>query len=440
MPDGLWWLPSLVVLGVAAAAVVGGIVAFRRLGARRERAALESGRGAELRAKSLIVQADSAVREALAEALFVEAQFDRATAASVREAVEVAQRRLREAFLLQQRLDDAEPDTAAERRSWSARIVDLCESALATLAASDAALDARRLAERGASSEAPLLEGRRDALSVRRDEAAAMLDRLDGRFAASALGGAHDALGRADAALAASSEQLEVARGRLDRGLGAAEPTSAAAGLLERAARMLDEAERVESDLEAVGADALAQAAALEEELRAARAERDATEDPEARAALARAVDEAVQARAGTWGAGPGAVGAGAGAVVASTEPSQLPDPFAARDRLRMVRDRLEVARATARAARSRVDGARGALGGALAIAESQLGAAGEAIRRGGRRVGADARTRLAEAERQLVIARQEPDPVAALDAARRATARASDAEALAAYDLMGRR
>ena len=115
-------------------------------------------------------------------------------------------------------------------------------------------------------------------------------------------------------------------------------------------------------------------------------------------------------------------------------------DPFAQRDRLRAARDRLEVARAAARNAQGRLDGARGALGGAIAIAESQLRVARAAIDRGGPRIGADARTRLAEAERQLVIARQEPDPVAALDAARRATSRASDAEALAAFDGTGGR
>jgi len=94
--------------------------------------------------------------------------------------------------------------------------------------------------------------------------------------------------------------------------------------------------------------------------------------------------------------------------------------------------------RAAARTAQNRLDGARGALGGAIAIAESQLRVARAAIDRGRGGVGADARTRLAEAERQLVIARQEPDPVAALDAARRATSRASDAEALAMFDARG--
>ena len=53
-------------------------------------------------------------------------------------------------------------------------------------------------------------------------------------------------------------------------------------------------------------------------------------------------------------------------------------------------------------------------------------------------RVGADARTRLAEAQRQLALAEAAAvdDPVEALDAARRASRIAQDADALARYDV----
>jgi hypothetical protein len=47
---------------------------------------------------------------------------------------------------------------------------------------------------------------------------------------------------------------------------------------------------------------------------------------------------------------------------------------------------------------------------------------------------GAGSRTKLAEAKRELVIAENESDPVAALDAARRAQNRARDADDLARY------
>lgn len=418
MADGLWWLPSLLVFGAALAALVGGVAGFRRLGARRERAAVEAGRDLEVRAKGLIVQADSAVREADREVAFAEAQFGAAVARDVRDALETARARLREAFLLQQRLDDAEPDTAAERRRWSSRIIELCQSALGAIGEADAALSARRRAERGAGDTVPALREDAARLARRRDEAAAALDRLATRFAAPALGGARGASVRVDSALATATAALDEAEGRLARSEPSAHLIADVADALGRATRDLAEIEGVELELAGAQAAAAETAAALDAELVAARHERDGQEDAAAQAALGAAIGEA--------------------SAVMAARADAAGDPFTDRDRLRAARDRLEVARAAARNAQGRLDGARSALGGAIAIAESQARVARAAIERGGARIGADARTRLAEAERQLVIARQEPDPVAALDAARRAASRASDAEALAAYDAMG--
>lgn len=418
MSDGLWWLPSLVVFGAAAVAFAAGVVGFRRLGARRERAELGDGRALEVRAKGLIVQADNAVREADREVEFAEAQFGPAVARDVRTALEGARTRLREAFLLQQRLDDAAPATAASRRSWSTRIVDLCESALRELGESDAALATMRRVERGARSDVPALRQDAARLERRRAEAEAELERLGTRFAPSALGVAHAASVRAGSALAGALAALDTA----DRQLAGAEPAAGtlatAADLLDRVGRDLAVVEGVELELAAAQQDAAMQARALDDDLVAARGERDGQEDADAQAALGAAIGEA--------------------SAVMAARTDVAGDPFADRDRIRAARDRLEVARAAARNVQGRLDGARGALGGAIAIAESQARVARAAIERGGPRVGADARTRLAEAERQLVIARQEPDPVAALDAARRAAARATDAEALAAYDTHG--
>ena len=418
MPDGLWWLPSLLVFGTAVVAIGGATVALQRRGSRRERAALESGRALEVRAKGLIVQADTAVRDADREVAFAEAQFGAGVAREVREALETARRRLREAFLLQQRLDDAERDSAAERRSWSERIIGLCQSALGEIQAADAALATRRRAERGAGSDVPALREEMVTLAQRRTDAGSTIERLGTRYTRAALGSAHAASVRVDAAHAAAQAALDEAQRRLARTEPAAELAGVVADELARAGRDLIEIERAELELSTAQGDADAAAAALDEELGAARRERDAQEDAQSQAevgAVIGAASEALAARAAMAG-----------------------DPFADRDRLRAARDRREVARAAARNAQGRLDGARGALGGAIAIAESQARVARAAIERGGGRIGADARTRLAEAERQLVIARQESDPVAALDAARRAASRASDAEALAAYDLMG--
>ncbi|GLU89063.1 hypothetical protein [Agromyces sp. NBRC 114283] len=424
MADGLWWLPSLLVFGGAAVAFVAAIVGVRRLGRRRELADLEGGRAAEVRAKQLIVETDERVREARREIAFAEAQFGAEAARPMREASERAERWLREAFLLQQRLDDAEPDTAAERRSWSERIAGLCTSALGALDQAEQALGARRAAERGAGATLAELPETAARLGRRRADAAAALDRLGTRFRPTALVGGRAALDRVDLALAAAGAAL-AATGQA-AGAGDAERAARIAADLDRAAADLDAIDRLE--LELAGAERAAEQGMrrLDAELVDARRQRDALSEPED----ARVLGEAIAGVAELMG--------GAAAAPAAAE---LPDPFAERDRLDAALDRLEAARAEARTAQARLDGARSALGGALAIAESQLGVARALVERGRGLVGAGARTRLAEAERQLVIARQEPDPVAALDAARRAAARAADAEALASWDAgAGRR
>lgn len=418
MPDALSWLPSLVVFGAAAIALAGAVVGLRRLGARRERAELAAGRDAEVQVKQLIVQADEAVRDAEREIAFAEAQFGDAAARDTRAAVERARSWMREAFLLQQRLDDAEPDTAAERRTWSTRIDGLCRSALAAIDDVTAELGRRRRAERGAGDELPALQQAAAAVELRLAAASTLLAELAPRFAEAALAGAGAARSRAAAMHARAVAALAEAATLVGDGRPASPLLAAAADALDGAARELDEAEGVEALLEAAAADAGHEASRLSGELARAREERDAQADHDSAAALGAAVGEA--------------------SAVLAARPERRGDPQLDRDRLRAARDRLEVARAAARTAQHRIDGAQGALGGAISIAESQVRVAEAAIERGRSRVGAAARTRLAEAERQLQIARQEADPVAALDAARRASARASDAEALALYDGLG--
>lgn len=412
--------PSLVALGAAALVLVGTVVGLRRLGARRESLDRASAGALETQAKARLVRADEAVRDAEQEVRFAEAQFGAETAREVAETVARARGWLREAFLLQQRLDDADENTAAQRRSWSTRIASLCDSIERALADEGAGLAGRRAAERRAADDVPALRERLRRLRVRRQDADGALERLGTRFDAAALAGAYGAASRADRGLADAEAALADADADL------AEPGRQAAPSLARAAHALDLAdaelaavERVELDLAAAAQEAGAEASSLDAELVAARRERDAATDPDAAAVLAAAIGDL----------SPLLVG----------REARAGDPFAERDRLRAARDRLEVARSTVRRAESRLDGARGALPGAIAIAESQIAVAAAAMERARAFVGADARTRLAEAERQLGIARREADPVAALDAARRAAARASDAEALAHYAALHR-
>ena len=110
--------------------------------------------------------------------------------------------------------------------------------------------------------------------------------------------------------------------------------------------------------------------------------------------------------------------------------------PTAAVDAIARERDRLDLALGDARSAQQRLRGARSALPGTLAAARNAIAHATVAVRRAN--TGAEARVRLAAAENAVADARRASDPVAALDAARRALRHADDAKALSDYDLLG--
>ncbi|QEO15109.1 hypothetical protein FLP10_12325 [Agromyces intestinalis] len=421
MSDALWWVPSLVVFGAAALIAAGAVVGVRRLGAGREQRALAGVRRDEVDAKVLIVRADEAVREAEREAAFVEAGFGAEAADRFRAEVERARGPLREAMLLQQRLDDAIPDTAAQRRDWSRRIAELCAAALEIVERADASAAAARAAERDAVGRLPQLRERAAALEARHAEALTQFDAVATRYAESALASSRDAAARAAAALA---EALRIDAGAASTtGALDAAAVSRLEAVLARAERELADAESAERRLDDAAAALTDDEQRLAAALAAARTEADAAARDLADPRLSAAAEEL------------GAAIAACSAALAQA-PTGLPDPVARQARLRALHDRLDTALAEVRRAGGRLDGARSALAGALSIAEHTLREASAVIDRGRGRVGADARTRLADAERELVVARQEPDPVAALDAARRAAARAADADALARYDL----
>jgi hypothetical protein len=82
--------------------------------------------------------------------------------------------------------------------------------------------------------------------------------------------------------------------------------------------------------------------------------------------------------------------------------------------------------------------GARTALPGTLAAARNAIAQAEASVAHS--QAGADARARLISSQHELALARQAQDPVAALDAARRAMRDAEDAKALADYARLSAR
>lgn len=129
-----------------AIAVVGGVVVVGGVAAgiivsrkkRREREA-EAGEARltleelEAQASALLVRVDDDVRSSEQELGFAQAQFGAEAAAPFEVAIAAAREQLQAAFTLRQQLDDDIPDTDEQRRAWLEEIVDRCSGAKASL-------------------------------------------------------------------------------------------------------------------------------------------------------------------------------------------------------------------------------------------------------------------------------------------------------------------
>ena len=403
---------TLVVIFVVAVAV--GFWVLRR---RHARTPQPTGpRPVKQRANILLVRLDDAVTTGEEELAFAIAQFGSEATGDYARVLASARASLTEAFTLQQRLDDAHPDTEAQQRDWTARILHLCENEQAALTTEQARFDDLRGLEKNAPANLEAARGLIASLAERRQASADRLRQLRTTYSASAVASVADNLQRADDALAAAQESADAAAGALGSTstTAAVDAVRAATDSAYLATHLLDAIDSLAGELskttDAVSSLAASTRASLDE----AKAVRDDPPDPAAGAAIAVAVE-----------------------VVARTL-SALPgdDPIRALDELREAGATLDFSLAGARNQRQRLEGAKAALAGALVAARSQLSVTRDfiAARRG--RVGAGARTRLSEAERLLTLAEAEADPVLALDTARSSATYSRDADALARYDV----
>lgn len=405
---------------IVGALFVGGLVLLfkRRDGARPSSAnGLESLR---TRANVLLVRADEAVKAGDDELGFAMAQFGAERSREFGAAVAEARAKVSTAFRLRHDLDDAFPESSQKQREWTLQIVALCESAIASLAGQDHSFSALRTEEVAAPER---IEGVRvgirlvqqrlgtagdtvtrleqaysphlfSALTATPTDAAALLDASAATLddAASAISPA--GVNAVAAQLASAEDDLHRATVRLD-------------ALEQRAAQLDDSAEQLATLITRTRAD-----------LGEARDQREAAPGPQERDVIIAAISRVEAALA----------------TVSSAQPPS--DPISGLDTLGAAVAELDAALASARNQAERLEHARGALGGALSAATSQLSAVSAFITVGGKRVGADARTRLKLAERELEAAQATgADPVEALDAARRAATHLRDADALARYD-----
>jgi len=414
-------LAGVVTAVVLVAALLGGglILLFRR----RDGARPSSANGLDsLRTKAnvLLVRADEAVKAGDDELGFAMAQFGAERSREFGAAVAEARGKVSTAFRLRHDLDDAFPESAQKQREWTLQIIALCESAIASLAGQDHSFSALRTEEVAAPER---IEGVRVGIRLAQGRLPAARDtvaRLEREYSPHLFASLTTTPADAAALLDASAATLDDAASAISpAGVNAvAAQLAAAEDDLHRATVRLDTLEQRAAQLDDSAAALAALIGRTRADLAEARTQREAAPRPEERAVIIEAISRVETAVS----------------TVSSVSPPV--DPIGSLDTLGAAVAQLDAALASARNQAERLEHARGALGGALASASSQLSAVSAFISVGGRRVGADARTRLKQAERELEAAQATgADPVEALDAARRAATHLRDADALARYD-----
>lgn len=365
-----------------------------------------------------LVAADDAVKTSAQELDFARAQFGDAAVIDFSTALETARGQLLEAFTLRQQLDDATPDTEAQRRDWLHRIIELCESVDETLDAQAESFERLRAIEQNAPAALAALTERRARAAGVSATAAAEIARLSATYAADELGALTGGPQQADSLLAFAAEREATASGALT----AAAPDSGAASIAIRE-----------------GEAAVAQAEALHQAIAAHGTELTGIEvrcaeliaELESDVAGARSVHDA-----------DGSVGA----AITATE-QQIAQ---ARTDLSGTERRPSRAVQALESANTHIDGVVASAqeaARARQLLDAQLAQAGDQVRQAeayidARRgaVGATARTRAAEARAALsrAEAARVADPQSALAETQRATQLASEALGSAQTDVSG--
>uniref|UniRef100_UPI0028D8DB96 TPM domain-containing protein n=1 Tax=uncultured Leifsonia sp. TaxID=340359 RepID=UPI0028D8DB96 len=418
-----------------AGVVVIGIVVFVLVrGRRRGRAKTQGGSpqselqtqpiaDLERRAGSALVQTDDAVRTSEEELGFATAQYGADAVVPFQTALDGAKQQLTEAFRIKQKLDDAEPDTDEQRREWNIRIVQLCAAANEALDKQADAFDELRALEKRIPEASAEIAQRATGLRGRQDQAAATLTALGQRYTDASLATVADNIEQSQQRLAFAETALAAATQKADAG----EASAAAVGV-RAAEESVDQAGLLLDAVDRLGADLAASQRSI-----------DAT-IPELESDLAEA--RAIAAAGDPGGAVAGAV-AGTEQTLADVKAKLAAgrvNPLEIAQRLDAANRSIDGVLQGVRDARAQQQRAASALQQTLVTAKAHVSACQDFItaRRGA--VGAEARTRLAEAGRLVAQAEQTAatDPVGALAQAQRAAQLADQATQLAQQDVGG--
>lgn len=376
----------------------------------------------ELRRKSgsLLIEADDAIKSSEQELGFAEAQYGEAAVGNFTKALQEAKAHMSESFKLQQQLDDHIPDTEEQQRSWLGEIIRRSEAALASLQEQKADFDSLRELEKNSPQALAAVDAgaaEADAKIARADQT---LAELRGKYADSALAQISDNILQAKERLAFVQNASATAREKLASGESslAAVAVRASEESLHQTNVLLDAISKVAGNLDSARQGLESAVVDTSQDLAQARAMIQSGTHPELEGPVAGV--EAALAR------------------VKSEIQSGKIDPIATLERVESAHQALDQALGGIRDQQEQARRAQASLQQTIMSAQAQISATSDYItaRRGG--VGTEARTRLAEAQRNLdyALSISRTDPVTALTYAQQAHALAAQAAQLAQSDV----
>ena len=360
-----------------------------------------------------LVQVDDALTTSEQELGFAEAQFGTAPTEGFRTALTQAKALVADAFRVRRELDDENPETDEQKREALLRIVAACDEADGLLEAQEEAFDALRDVEKDLPAALAAAAASRESAPAALAAAEATVQRLTTEFSAAAVASVVETPEQAQRLLELADAELAEASARQQAG------ESSEAAIDVRSAQL-----------------ALAQLSSA-----TAAVERLAADLGEASTAVAAQSDDLRQGIAAAAALPESATLASAVAAANSALSSvDSRDPIAALERLIAVDRELDAQLAGAREESERRAKAEAALDRTLASARSRILSATEYVTSHRGAVGADARSRLAEAQAQEQVAAstRASDPVGALAAAQRALDLAGLALSSAENDVRG--
>jgi uncharacterized membrane protein YgcG len=409
-------------------AVIAVVVIFLIVRSRRKKVGGPSAPGAPVeqidvkelarRASSALVETDDAVRTSEQELGFARAQFGDAATLEFQQALQTARENLNKAFTIKQQLDDTTADTEAQTRSWNTEIIRLCDEANTGLDEKAAEFDELRRLEQNAPESLARVQEQRAQAAASIDAAEQQLRTLATTYAPEALSTVADNPAQARQRIAFADEQLAAAQAAIGEGKGG----EAAVGI-RAAEEAVGQAALLEKAIVTLGRDFAAgeqSAAALITELEADIAAASALPDPDGRvaAAIASTRQQVDAARANLAGTAR--------------------RPLITLQSLEAANAQIDGVVEGVRDAAAKAQRAQQMIGQQVMQAQAQVSAAEDYIvaRRGA--IGAEARTRLAEAGAALVQAQQlqSANPEQALQHAQRANQLAGQAIQYAQHDV----